>query len=182
MFAATELQVTAAPGAAIAKNEAATKTAIADRLRIESLQAVERRARKFAGLARNLAPAITDSSVSCLASFAAISRCSRSAYSCSVRSTASVGANVKTGWASRSSARCPSFRPILGLKAIGRQAHGSSTRAAVWAEVLRARIDDLDARIEEAESAKQLLERFIACRCDGRPERCIASRAADALC
>ena len=71
--------------------------------------------------------------------------------------------------------------PIRGLRAIGTQPRGTSARAAVWAEVLRARIDDLDARMRDAKKMKDLLEQVIACRCHGKRERCTVMRAADAL-
>ncbi len=70
---------------------------------------------------------------------------------------------------------------IRGLKAIGAQPRGTGARAAVWAEVLRARIDDLDAGVREAQRTRDLLEQVIACRCKGSRERCTVMRAADAL-
>ena len=71
--------------------------------------------------------------------------------------------------------------PIRGLMAIGTQPSGTSSRAAVWAEVLRARIDALDLWVRDAKQARDLLEQVIACRCDGKRERCTVMRAADAL-
>ena len=67
--------------------------------------------------------------------------------------------------------------PIRGLAAIASQSRG--TKARVWGEVLRARINDLDAWILEAEQTKRLLEQVITCRCDGVLEKCEALRAAD---
>jgi MerR family redox-sensitive transcriptional activator SoxR len=71
--------------------------------------------------------------------------------------------------------------PIRGLRAIATQPRGTSARASVWAEVLRARIDDLDAWMREAQKTKGLLEQVIACRCQGKREHCTVMRAADAL-
>jgi MerR family redox-sensitive transcriptional activator SoxR len=71
--------------------------------------------------------------------------------------------------------------PIRGLAAIGGQPRGTSSRGVVWAEVVRARIDDLDAWMREAKRSKELLEQVITCRCSGRRERCKVIRAANAM-
>jgi MerR family transcriptional regulator, redox-sensitive transcriptional activator SoxR len=71
--------------------------------------------------------------------------------------------------------------PIRGLTAIGAQPRGTRARGAVWAEVIRARINDLDTWMQEAGKTKELLEQVIACRCSGKRERCEVMRVVDAM-
>ncbi len=71
--------------------------------------------------------------------------------------------------------------PIRGLKAIGTHPRGTKERAAAWAHVLRARIADLDASMHEAQTTKDLLEKVIACHCNGKREHCKLVDAAEAL-
>jgi MerR family redox-sensitive transcriptional activator SoxR len=70
--------------------------------------------------------------------------------------------------------------PIRGLAAIG-QARGSAAMPTVWTEVMRARIEDLDTWMLEAQQNKELLEHVITCRCKGKRERCKVVRVAEAM-
>jgi DNA-binding transcriptional MerR regulator len=70
--------------------------------------------------------------------------------------------------------------PIRGLAAIGR-ARGSAAMPTVWTEVMRARIEDLDTWMLEAQHNKELLEHVITCRCKGKRERCRVVRVAEAM-
>ena len=70
--------------------------------------------------------------------------------------------------------------PIRGLAAIGR-ARGSAAMPTVWTEVMRARIEDLDTWMLEAQQNKELLEHVITCRCKGKRERCKVVRVAEAM-
>jgi MerR family redox-sensitive transcriptional activator SoxR len=70
--------------------------------------------------------------------------------------------------------------PIRGLAAI-RSTREMKDRYAVWTDVLRARINDLDAWMLEAGRTKDLLEQVIDCRCNGKRERCKVTRIANAM-
>lgn len=67
--------------------------------------------------------------------------------------------------------------PIRGLAAIGR-ARESGDLATVWADVVSARIADLDAWMREAQKNKELLENVSTCRCNGERDRCKVIRVA----
>ena len=70
--------------------------------------------------------------------------------------------------------------PIRRLASISKLQRGTAARRDVWVDVLRARIVDLDSWIQDAERTRGMLERAIACRCDGRREDCVVLQAAEA--
>jgi MerR family redox-sensitive transcriptional activator SoxR len=68
--------------------------------------------------------------------------------------------------------------PIRGLATIAKHGSGTRARRAVWVDALKARMDDLDTYIKEAERTRGLLEQAVACECNGRRDACTVLQSA----
>ena len=67
---------------------------------------------------------------------------------------------------------------IRQLTAVARQQSGSEARYEAWNLMVQARIDELDARIREAQQIRGMLEEVIACRCVSERSVCVVRRFA----